>query len=712
MYTSHPIIETIFLKGSLCQLHSLIFIILLITEFNLNFQGIRFVDVVINEILQGGSMNNIFNTPIQQLFSKISHWLQPGKKKKSATEEKTNLLFDTCIKPSEINKHPEKVAKIEQHLQGVCQPKQDVANMRKDLQSLLSSDEAYAEKGKRVGKASSDCLRAMLDKFLADGEKSLMDKLGPKPCDYSCIVFGSTARDDGGAYPDLDFGFLVEEKTPETTKYFELLSQYVADRIHLLGESTPGENYGIHACYGGATPLFKSWGWRYQNVAKENKLKAALSDQKEQYQKLLHNIAKHISWRKGGKQLKRLIARTAHIAVPQGIKRLVYNHFRSRSPKALQYLKADFQKLETLEDRMSKNAKELEALETADYELHRLYSAGKLQRVRGTGALISTPKELAKWTKPNIDRLVKKEAKEGAAEHEMPASALAWQISNISDYCDYKPTNDTPSKQRLVDELHTLRTKILNEKPTNRHHVITANDGRDMSIEISSRTQEKFVENLITNRPSLCQSLPDSGVIDVKKSLWRYPQLVISHLSLLHGVSEMNSFDRIDALENKGILTNEGAKKLRDIYGFLVCLRAKCQLHYKSEIHKIFPSEEAKKSFIADFENRHGQSVEQLLADCNEKIERFDIRYMETNKALLNRRDEKHLSYITKGLEKERKQLYKEKEELNHLKALKEGMILDNNDRDYIENNLLPYLQELKEVTVDYALRGMQGEMV
>ncbi len=657
-------------------------------------------------------MNNIFNTPIQQLFSKITHWFHPGKNKKNPTEEKTNLLFDTCIKPSEIKKHPEKIAKIEKHFQGICQPVQAVSDMREELHSLLDSDRSFADKGKQVGKASSDCLRSMLDKFLADGEKSLMDKLGPKPCEYSCVVFGSTARDDGGAYPDLDFGFVVEKKSPETTKYFEFLSQYVADRIHLLGESTPGENYGVHACYGGATPLFRSWGWRYQNVAKKNTLKETLANQKEQYQKLLHNISKHISWRKGGRQLKRLVARTANIAVPKGIKRLVYNHFRLRSSKALRYLKADFQKLESLEQRMGENAKTLETLEAADYELHRLYSAGRLQRVRGTGALISTPKELAKWTKPNMDLMIKKEAKRGATKHEMPASTLAWQISNISDYCDYKPTNDTPLKQRLIDELHTHRTKILNEKPNNRHHVITNDDGSKIPVSIDSRTQEKFLKNLITNRPKLCQSLPDSGIIDVKRELWRYPQLIISHLSLLHGISEMNSFERIDALERKGILSTEGAKKLKNVYGFLVCLRAKCQLHYKSEIHKIFPSEGAKEAYIANFENRHGGNIEELLKECNNKIERFDIRYMETNKALLNRRDEKHLSYVLKGLEEERKKLYKEKEELNHMKALKEGMILSDDDRNYITSNLLPYLQELKQETINYVLQGMNGEMI
>jgi predicted nucleotidyltransferase len=657
-------------------------------------------------------MNNIFNHPIQHLISKISHWFHPTKKIKTPTEEKTGVIFDSCIKPSEIKKYPEKVKELETHLQGINQPIQAVTSMRKQLNSLLASSHPFPEKGKLVGQASSDCLRIMLDKFLADGEKSLMNKLGQKPCEYSCVVFGSTARDDGGAYPDLDFGFIIEEKNQDTNRYFELLSQYVADRIHLLGESTPGENYGVHACYGGATPLFKSWGWRYQNIAKENKLKQALSNQKEQYQKLLHNISKHISWRKGGKQLKKLISRTANIAVPTGIKSLVYKHFRARSPKALQYLKSDFQRLENLEQRMGENAKELEVLEQADYELHRLYSAGRLQRVRGTGALISTPKELAKWTKPDIDRTIQREAREGADKHEMPARTLAWQISNISDYCDYKPTDNTPTKQSLVDELHTLRTNILNERPTNSQHVVKKADGTSVTVDITSRTQEKFVNNLITNRPNLCQSLPNEGIIDVKRELWRYPQLVISHLSLLHGLSEMNSFDRIDSLEKQGILSTEAAEKLRDVYGFLVCLRAKCQLHYKSEIHKIFPSEHAKNAYIANFENQRGQNIDQLLEICNQKIEGNDKRYIEMNNILLNRRDEKELRYITKGIEQERKKLYKEKEELNHMKALKDGMVLSDDDREYITTNLLPFLQVLKETTIDYSLNGMQGQMM
>ena len=45
------------------------------------------------------------------------------------------------------------------------------------------------------------------------------------------------------------------------------------------------------------------------------------------------------------------------------------------------------------------------------------------------------------------------------------------------------------------------------------------------------------------------------------------------------------------------------------------------------------------------------------------------------------------------------------------MKSLKDGMVLNEIDRKYISDNLLPFLQELKETTLDYALSGMQGQM-
>lgn len=61
--------------------------------------------------------------------------------------------------------------------------------------------------------------------------------LGPAPTKWACIGMGSMARDEMCLYSDLEFAFLLEEKTEASLTYFKNLSELLALRIINFGET-------------------------------------------------------------------------------------------------------------------------------------------------------------------------------------------------------------------------------------------------------------------------------------------------------------------------------------------------------------------------------------------------------------------------------------------------------------------------------------------
>lgn len=583
--------------------------------------------------------------------------------KKSDSTSQPSSSREHCLKPSQVKTHPEAFQKISSLFEKQVQSKEEIQQMRDEMQEEIDQNHRYAVAGKSVGKVSGQHLKTMINHILKEGEESLEKIYGKKPCEYSCLLFGSTARDDGGAYPDLDYAFLVEKRNPQTVRYFDMLSQYLADRIHLLGESTPGENYGTHACYGGATPYFRSWGWRYQNPKETEKLEQQLTHKKQLYKKLFHQI-------------------------PQKT-RQAYDF----SLKQLQRLRRAIQKQNTV----------LKKEKTQEYFLHTLYSAGSLSRVRGTTPLIATPEELAQWTQPEIDSKVTETAKKISHKQESDTRKLERQLKNIGDYCDYIPSDPTPAKQQLVEAFSKARMEVLRGKPEKEHLTLPLQEGTTIETTVENRSQELFAKVILENSQSFCQKLPTSGAFDIKKELWRFPQTFIAYLCQMHGITEMNSFNRIEELCKRNIIDRPLANELKSVYGFLVQLRAKCQLHYKSEIHQIFPSKEAQKKYIEKLENQYGSPIEELLKTCRQEISSLDNQYIATqNKLLQSISLSKSLEKKLEALQQERKSLYKKLEELNHAKALKKGLVLNEEENKFIGNRVIPFLQKLQQKTINY----------
>nr|WP_166158012.1 tetratricopeptide repeat protein [Neochlamydia sp. AcF84]NGY95860.1 hypothetical protein [Neochlamydia sp. AcF84] len=73
--------------------------------------------------------------------------------------------------------------------------------------------------------------------FFSSLVNQAIDVLGPAPCEYAMIGFGSLAREEMTPYSDLEFGILMQTENPENRDYFKRLTTLIHLKVINLGET-------------------------------------------------------------------------------------------------------------------------------------------------------------------------------------------------------------------------------------------------------------------------------------------------------------------------------------------------------------------------------------------------------------------------------------------------------------------------------------------
>nr|WP_166154350.1 DUF294 nucleotidyltransferase-like domain-containing protein [Neochlamydia sp. AcF84]NGY94293.1 hypothetical protein [Neochlamydia sp. AcF84] len=96
----------------------------------------------------------------------------------------------------------------------------------------LSKNPSFQEVKELYGKIAQD-----IKAFFSSLVNQALDVLGPAPCEYAMIGFGSLAREEMTPYSDLEFGILIKEDNDVNKKYFRNLTNLIHLKVINLGET-------------------------------------------------------------------------------------------------------------------------------------------------------------------------------------------------------------------------------------------------------------------------------------------------------------------------------------------------------------------------------------------------------------------------------------------------------------------------------------------
>ncbi|MCE5315870.1 MAG: tetratricopeptide repeat protein [Parachlamydia sp.] len=94
--------------------------------------------------------------------------------------------------------------------------------------------------------------------------------------------------------------------------------------------------------------------------------------------------------------------------------------------------------------------------------------------------------------------------------------------------------------------------------------------------------------HLVEFEPRVDRKKEETPVYNIKQELYRLPSFLIGALADYFGISEQNTWKKIDALVELKILSQEGAQHLQRALAAIMSLRIRCHLHYGEEREDVF----------------------------------------------------------------------------------------------------------------------------
>lgn len=105
------------------------------------------------------------------------------------------------------------------------------------------------------------------------------------PTAYAIYAMGSMPRQECGLVTDVEIGFIVQDKTPITLKYFAKLSQRISDRLFLLGEHPAVGGKGFRLDEANNSPFHYTFDNRYTDH-KDVKKRLVRAIQRREFDKI------------------------------------------------------------------------------------------------------------------------------------------------------------------------------------------------------------------------------------------------------------------------------------------------------------------------------------------------------------------------------------------------------------------------------------------
>jgi len=169
-----------------------------------------------------------------------------------------------------------KLRELEIQMEAVTQARKGLAAMKNGVKEIVKEGLLNGETASKVGSILGKRFEAILEDLLIHAVNKLKMRHieGPDLTQWSAVILGSLAREEGHPYSDIDLLILIDstlENDEKTHQYFKALMQEFADLVHQVGE----ESQGFKLCNGNLTPPYLSYQNRYAHEGLKNKRREA-----------------------------------------------------------------------------------------------------------------------------------------------------------------------------------------------------------------------------------------------------------------------------------------------------------------------------------------------------------------------------------------------------------------------------------------------------
>ena len=119
--------------------------------------------------------------------------------------------------------------------------------------------------------------------------------------------------------------------------------------------------------------------------------------------------------------------------------------------------------------------------------------------------------------------------------------------------------------------------------------LILSNQSTKKTLTIRQERALKIINgHLVEFEPQVDRKKEETPMFNIKAELYRLPSFLIAGLADYFGIEQHNTWDKLDALAEKKILSEEGVKNLKAALSAVMQLRIRCHLHYGRECDEAF----------------------------------------------------------------------------------------------------------------------------
>lgn len=316
--------------------------------------------------------------------------------------------------------------------------------------------------------------------------------------------------------------------------------------------------------------------------------------------------------------------------------------------------------------------------------------------ISGTELLMEEPAVFAQWQSAN------------------PPNSKDPIVSNLIDQIDVDAVKDFGFPE-LFDLYQLEADKYMNEMTI---------PSKKQPVSVPYR-QEVVTRRLNDIRKWVNGSLPITKqklqtIMDVKADLYRFPQVVIANLAILHQIKATSTFDRIRELQKLNVLDPDVAKDLLKAVDFCIGMRMKMQLLYGEEFEafsslsypELLKEKGEYESLLKDLEKLKGEErskLDHIQAELKEMVANHDpndLMFDQLEMELLTKKDmaENRLKELEEKAEDPKKSLQKLEKMLSIPE--KHHPLLSAEDQDVLMNDVLPVFHHLYEMTNKATQKG------